>query len=114
MPNESIESMQQAVQAKTPESFRTHFTEIDNLPPSIAGLNEVSKNFYWSWHPEGVELFRDLDPDLWDICEQNPRVFLKRISELRLWQQAGNGDYVRRLEAFSEELQRYLTGSAGS
>ena len=105
MPNESTELMQQAVQAKSDESFRAHFSEVENLPESISALDDISRNFYWSWHPEGVDLFRELDPALWDACEQNPRLLLKRIRELRLWQQASNEDYVRRLEAFADKFR---------
>src|SRR5204862_8260130 len=43
------------------------------LPEPLQVLERLSKNFYWSWHPEGVELFRDLDPLLWNKAEQNPR-----------------------------------------
>ncbi|MCC6327687.1 MAG: DUF3417 domain-containing protein, partial [Acidobacteria bacterium] len=39
----------------------------------LAALNDLSMNFYWSWHPEGSELFRELDPSLWEKYEQNPR-----------------------------------------
>ena len=82
----STESMQQAVQVKVDEPFRTSFSTIDNLPEQIRALDRISQNFYWSWHPEGVELFRELDPDLWIADEQNPRLLLLLISILLMAQ----------------------------
>ena len=109
----STESMQQAVQAKVDEPFRTSFAAIENLPEQLRELDRISQNYYWSWHPEGVELFRELDPDLWIAHEQNPRLLLKHVLELRLWQKAGDEDYVRRVNEFAEKFDRYMSG-AGS
>ena len=57
-------------------------------------------------------MFRELDPDLWIKHEQNPRLLLKNIRELRLWQKAGDEDYVRKLNEFSEKLDKYIGESA--
>ena len=86
------------------------FTRI--LPEPIKELEELSRNFFWSWNPIGVELFRELDPRLWDQVEQNPRLLLKRISELRLWQRANDADYVRKLEDFTKHFRDYISSSA--
>ena len=67
------------------------------LPEGLKSLEAISRNFYWSWQPDGVALFRDLDTELWDRCEQNPRVVLKEISGLTLWQRAANTDFVDRV-----------------
>jgi starch phosphorylase len=106
--------MQQAVQARVHEPFRANFAEIENLPRPIEALDPISKNFYWSWQPDGADLFRDLDPPLWEKCEQNPRLFLTRVSELRLWQHACDDDYVRRLDLFADRFRLYRSESAGA
>ena len=79
------------------------------LPEVLRPLNEISKNFFWSWNPDGVTLFRDLDPALWDRCEQNPRLFLKRIKSLRLWQKAADPSYRDRLEKFDRKFEEYIS-----
>src|SRR5690349_16085763 len=105
----SNQSMQQAVQAKVAGPFRASFTEIENLPYTLRALDNISKNFYWSWQPEGTELFRELAPDLWIKYEQNPRVLLKHVRRLRLWQKAGDEDYVAKVNAFAARLDDYLS-----
>src|SRR5215207_9264369 len=109
MPYVSTESMQQAALARVDAPYRNSFSEIDALPAPISQLDRISQNFFWSWHPEGTALFRELDPDLWIEHEQNPRLLLKNIRELRLWQKAGDADYVRKVDEFAEKLDRYMS-----
>ncbi|PYT01178.1 MAG: alpha-glucan phosphorylase [Acidobacteria bacterium] len=106
--------MQQAVQAKVEGPFRASFTEITNLPESLKALDTISKNFYWSWQPTGAALFRELDPDLWIKHEQNPRLLLENVRQLRLWQKAGDEDYVGKVDAFAAKLEDYVSTKVAS
>ena len=91
------------------EGFRTDFLIHRDLPTELAALGPISMNYAWSWLPGGVDLFRDLAPRLWDECEQNPRLLLKRIDELVLQQWAADPEYAARLRLFAAKLARYLT-----
>jgi len=90
------------------DNFRSDFFINRDLPTELKALGPISMNFAWSWLPGGVELFRDLAPRLWDKCEQNPRLLLKRLNDLTLTQWAADGEYVTRLNDFSERLSSYL------
>lgn len=114
MADVSTESMQQAVQAKVEGPFRTSFAEIENLPAPISSLDRISQNFYWSWSPDGLDLFRELDPDLWIKYEQNPRLLLKNVRELRLWEKAADADYVRKVNEFAAKFDRYMSDQKGA
>ena len=80
----------QAVSTQAEQSFRSDFSLDRAIPEELKSLDAIAGNFYWSWQPDGTALFRDLDPRLWDKCEQNPRLFLTRIRELRLRQKAAD------------------------
>ncbi len=80
-----------------------------NLPEPIRELERIAKNFYWSWHPEGVDLFRSIDPVLWDKSEQNPQRFLADATPFRLWQKANDADYLARLKAFVQKFDAYMS-----
>ncbi len=110
----STESMQQVVQAKVEGPFRASFSVLDDLPSALDALDRISQNFYWSWNPDGTALFRELDPDLWIECEQNPRLLLKKVGQLRLWQKANDNDYVQKLNEFAERFDQYLAESKES
>jgi len=83
-----------------------------NLPAPLRDLERIAMNFYWSWQPDGVDLFRSIDPDLWDKSEQNPQKFMSSVSQLRLWQKANDPDYLDDLAAFRKKFDAYLAEPA--
>ncbi len=42
------------------------FTVIPAMPPSLARLQDLAYNLRWSWSHATIDLFRRLDPDLWE------------------------------------------------
>jgi len=92
-------------------SFRPYGVE---LPKPIEALDRVARNFYWSWHPEGVELFRDIAPTIWDKYEQHPLKVLEEVGEFRLWQKAADDEYVARLNDFAAKFDAYMAEPARS
>ena len=44
-------------------------------------LAEMAQNLWWTWHPEVVEIFRDINPDLWRRSNHNPIVFLANLRD---------------------------------
>src|ERR1700694_670839 len=79
------------------------------LPPTLQALEGLSWNYWWSWAPDGAEVFRDLDPGLWQQCEQNPRTLLAQVSDLRLAQTAADPTFADRIRLLSERFSAYLT-----
>ncbi len=94
--------------------FRKDFAIHQELPPALAALDRLSMNFYWSWRPEGVALFRELDPALWQHFEQHPQALLENVTELRLWQKAADAEYVGKLERFAAEFDSYMSDDDSS
>jgi starch phosphorylase len=78
------------------------------LPESIAALARLSRNYWWSWAADGAAIFRDLDPRLWDECEQNPRCLLAEVSDLRLTKMATDPVYIGRVRRLAEKFDRYV------
>ena len=78
------------------------------LPPTLSGLADLSRNFWWSWAPDGAEVFRDLDANLWQQCEQNPRLLLNQISDLRLTQMAADPSFADRVRTLNARYAAYM------
>ena len=36
------------------------------IPEPLAFLEELSRNLWWSWQHDAIELFRRIDPGLWE------------------------------------------------
>lgn len=103
--------MQQAPALSRENNFRDSFYNARELPENLKNLDAISWNYYWSWTAGGAELFRELDPALWEKCEQNPRVLLRDISELRLWQKSLDDDYAGKVERFYKRQAAYLAAA---
>ncbi|MDX6557877.1 MAG: glycogen phosphorylase [Blastocatellia bacterium] len=78
------------------------------LPPPLQPLQSLAWNYWWSWAPDGPEVFRDLDPGLWQQCEQNPRPLLAQISDLRVAQVAADPAFADRVQRLSARFNDYL------
>ena len=81
------------------------------LPPPLQPLQALSWNYWWSGAPDGNEVFRDLDPGLWQQCEQNPRMLLTQISDLRLAQVAADPAFADRVQRLSAKFSAYVNDS---
>ncbi|MCC7308220.1 MAG: alpha-glucan family phosphorylase [Acidobacteria bacterium] len=103
------ETAQEAQQDTPTVNFREDFNIDRRIPEALRPLFEISMNFYWSWQPEGVALFRDLDSRFWDKSEQRPRVFLENVESFRLWLRACDPAYVERLNQFAARQAAYLS-----
>lgn len=60
------------------------------LPANIERLRELAYNLWWSWHEEAQQLYKQIDPILWEDVHHNPVAFLRRVDEDRLKAAAHN------------------------
>ena len=91
------------------ENYTEPVTLARTLPRPMRPLQPLSWNYWWSWAPDGNEVFRDLDPGLWQQCEQNPRILLSQVSDLRLAQVAADPAFADRIQRLSLRFNDYLS-----
>ena len=106
---ETLEIMQSAVSLQTEQSLKSDFFYKRDLPENLKSLETIAWNYYWSWEKSGAEIFRELEPSLWEQCEQNPRLLLKKVKQIRLWQKSTDLEYVEKVKLFAEKLENYLS-----
>lgn len=80
-----------------------------NLSPSLRPLEEISKNLWWSWNDDAVQLFRNIDCSLWLESEQNPIVFLDSLPYNRMLKLEKDADFLKRLDAVYKRFTAYMT-----
>ncbi len=85
------------------------FTVVPALPEPIARLRELAYNLWWCWNPDGFELFRRLDFDLWEKVEHNPVKMLSSISQARLEQAAKDRAYLAQMDRGLDSLYVYMS-----
>ncbi|GLZ05345.1 alpha-1,4 glucan phosphorylase [Actinomadura sp. NBRC 104412] len=85
------------------------FTVRTVLPEPLRGLEELIHNLRWSWHNETLDLFRSVDPALWEAVGRDPVRLLGEIPPERLASLSEDRRFLRRLQNATEELNDYLT-----
>src|SRR5712691_8564358 len=109
---------------KTPLSNPPMITEIETepsstarereLPPNLQPLEHLAWNYWWSWAPDGAETFRDLDAEVWEQCQHNPRALLAQASDLRVSERAADPSYVERVRQLAARFDSYLSDTQPS
>jgi starch phosphorylase len=74
------------------------------IPAILSRLRDLAGDLYYSWDRFSRGLFYQLDSDLWQRCQHNPSVFLRRISQRRLNEAARDRVF---LEAYHRALANY-------
>ena len=77
--------------------FQT-FQVYPKIPSSLSFLEKLSRNLWWCWNIEAMDLFRRIDPVLWEKCRENPIAFSTRISQERLERLATDESFLAHLE----------------
>ncbi|MBP9111901.1 MAG: alpha-glucan family phosphorylase [Polyangiaceae bacterium] len=86
-----------------------HYIVVPNIPPKLARLRDLSTNLWWSWAPIAGELFRRLDPGLWEEVRGNPIEMLSRVGQKRLDELAEDDSFRSHLDAAWNTFQAYLS-----
>jgi starch phosphorylase len=74
------------------------------IPESLNRLPELAANLIYSWDRDLRRLFRYLDTDLYDDCSGNLKLFLRRVSQLRIEQAAEDPTFRR---TYNQVLSAY-------
>ncbi|MEV4171028.1 alpha-glucan family phosphorylase [Nonomuraea sp. NPDC049709] len=85
------------------------FTVRTVLPAELAALGELVHNLRWSWHPETMDLFAEVDADLWEQVGHDPVALLGAVTPARLAELAADRRFLRRLADAADDLREYMT-----
>ena len=78
------------------------------IPEELEKLSEIARNIWWAWNFEATELFRDLDPELWKECGQNPVLLLERMSYEKLEALAKDKVILERMNEIYTKFRNYM------
>jgi starch phosphorylase len=82
------------------------------LPKPLAFLGVLSRNLWWSWKQDAIELFRRVDPRLWEECGRNPILFATHISQERFEQLAQDETFLSHLKRVKEQYKSRVLSPA--
>jgi starch phosphorylase len=83
-------------------------TILPSLPKRLSPLLTIARNLWWTWTPEALYLFQDMDREVWERCGHNPIAALGTIEQPRLEELERDEIFLARMEDVRNELERYL------
>jgi starch phosphorylase len=84
-------------------SETTFFIEVQPvIPEKLFDINTLANDLLYSWDRSVRGLFYRLDIELWEACQHNPKVFLRRIAQQKLDEAADD-------PLFMEEFNRVMS-----
>jgi starch phosphorylase len=69
------------------------------IPEPLGVLARLAYNYRWAWSPDGPVLFRDVDPDRWARCGENPVRLLEEADAGLLARAAADEGFLARAAA---------------
>jgi starch phosphorylase len=89
------------------KNFQTYQVH-PNIPENLAFLEVLSRNMWWCWKKDAIELFRRVDPPRWVESGRNPIAFLAKIPQDRFEQLAKDDGYLAHLDRVRESFQNLV------
>jgi len=82
-----------------------------SIPQKLKGLQELSRNLWWSWNFKATEMFRSINPERWEEVQHNPIMLL---DSLNVYQWRALEKDAGFFEAYTEtylKFQKYIEES---
>jgi starch phosphorylase len=85
------------------------FTVRPRLPERLAALEDLAMNLRWSWDPRTRDLFRWVDPDVWEASAHDPVRLLGMVGRERLSELAEDPAFRTFLDEVHDALESYMS-----
>lgn len=79
-----------------------------DLPSQLELLSPLVYNLWWTWQPHIKELFKRLDPQLWELYDGNPLKLLRNLTSLRIEEILADHRLLYDLEEGMREFNKYM------
>ena len=89
------------------------FRVFPKIPERLGFLETLSRNLWWCWKPHAKELYRRIDPGLWEKSDRNPLLFLTRLPQARLEQLAADDSFTSHMDRIADEFNKGVRRPAG-
>ncbi|MCP4683490.1 MAG: glycosyltransferase family 1 protein, partial [Desulfobacterales bacterium] len=89
-------------------SYLQTYQVFPNVPEPLRFLEDLSRNLWWCWHLDAIELFRRISPRLWNDAERNPIVFSTMIPQERLEELSKDDSFLAHQKRVREIFERQV------
>ncbi|MDD2594636.1 MAG: alpha-glucan family phosphorylase [Bacteroidales bacterium] len=80
------------------------------IPKRLQHLDSIAKNLWWCWNQEAIDLFGNINPELWKLSKGNPLALLDMIS-LKQYKELEKDDvFLQKLDNVYKLFSDYMEG----
>lgn len=79
-----------------------------NLPKVLKPLMELANNLWWTWNYGAAELYKSIDPELWEAVEFNPIALIEAMDSRQISALESNTEFIGRLEKVHANFKAYM------
>ncbi len=84
------------------------YTVIPKLPERLKPLEEMARNLWFCWNLEVIDLFRSIDPDLWEETGHNPLAMVSSLGNDRIKELLEDDGFLLEMDRITAEFRRYM------
>jgi phosphorylase/glycogen(starch) synthase len=81
---------------------------LQTLPERLQPLKELSRNIWWSWNYDAIDLFSSIDEEQWERSLHNPIDLLDRVSFEKLSSLEKDEEFISRMDKVYSRFREYM------
>ncbi len=96
------------------ESLRFEWKKVfikPTIPDNLKSLDVLSRNLWWSWNREAVELFENIHPAKWKESQHNPIALLESLTYKEIQDLSANREFLSKLDMVSDAFMNYMAAA---
>ncbi|MEM6843676.1 MAG: alpha-glucan family phosphorylase [Bacteroidota bacterium] len=78
------------------------------IPEKLKGLEDLSKNLWWCWNYDAINLFQSIDPDQWSQYRQNPIALLDNLDYQDYERLLKDDAFMKHLVRVQSQFKKYM------
>lgn len=78
------------------------------VPAKLERLADISYNLWWTWNCDAAELFRTIDPKLWESTGRNPVALMRAVGNKRLDSLLENKNFIDQYDNVVKKFDSYI------
>jgi len=84
------------------------YTVVPRFPERLKPLEEMAKNLWFCWNLEVIDLFRSIDPGLWEETGHNPLAMVSSLANDRIKELLEDDGFLLEMDRITAEFRRYM------
>lgn len=79
-----------------------------NYPDRLQPLLNLTRNLWWTWNPDAIELFESINPQLFEKSGHNPIALLESLNYQMIQQLENNAEFMARMHTIHDRFESYM------